>query len=204
MALCGGNRYSFHGRSAKGRGIFHGKDVRGMVGGLGETGLPDAGKNRLEIADDRFFEVLTQVVFATGFSAAVVQNHWEAFRAAFEDFRAQQVAGFGEDRVERLLRRDSAIVRNVRKVRATVENARVCVQLAARHGSLGAYVASLAEQGEMKARRALERDFRMVGESAARVLWMRVAGAGAPGLAGDPSDESLRGVSLDARDRELL
>ena len=128
-------------------------------------------------SDDYFFEVLTKVVFYTGFHRGVVERKWECFKEAFCGFAIAKVAEFNETDIERLLAKDSPIIKNARKVMATVENAKVCRQLIAEYGSLSSFLQFV--QGHSK--RSLEGEFKLafqlVGESAAHALFedLRVA-----------------------------
>ena len=124
--------------------------------------------------DDEFFELLTKVVFMTGFSRSVVENRWEAFRGAFQGFRIEDVAAFDDVTVEKMLEHDSGIIRNVRKVRATIANARTCLELRREYGSLQLFSESLADLGEHAAGAVLRKAFALVGESAAKTLWVRL------------------------------
>ncbi|MGM1030176.1 MAG: DNA-3-methyladenine glycosylase I [Actinomycetota bacterium] len=74
------------------------------------------------------FERLSLEAFQSGLSWATILRKRPAFRAAFAGFEADAVARFDEDDVERLLA-DAAIVRNRRKVEATIRNARATVAL---------------------------------------------------------------------------
>lgn len=122
-------------------------------------------------SDARFLELLTKVVFCTGFRPVVVERRWEAFRRAFADFELAVVASFDEPTKEALVAQGSGIVRNVRKVDATVVNALICQQLAQEHESLARYVQTLLEVGEHEACIRLRTTFRQVGESAAQTLY---------------------------------
>lgn len=125
--------------------------------------------------DEEFFELLTKVVFMTGFSRSVVEKRWEAFRGAFQGFRIEDVAAFDEVIVEKMLEHDSGIIRNVRKVRATIANARTCLELRSEYGSLQLFCESLADLGEHAASAVLRKAFALVGESAAKTLWARLS-----------------------------
>lgn len=72
--------------------------------------------------------------FQSGLSWLVILRKRPGFRRAFADFDPDVVAGFGPPDVERLLR-DEGIVRNRRKIEATIENARATVALR-EHGGL--------------------------------------------------------------------
>ena len=83
----------------------------------------------LPVRDERgIFERLSLEAFQSGLSWATILRKREAFRAAFAGFDPDAVAGFGEADVARLLA-DAAIVRNRRKVEATVGNAAATVAL---------------------------------------------------------------------------
>src|SRR5690606_21094084 len=73
--------------------------------------------------DNGYFEVLRQAVLQAGFSWAVVYNTWPAFRRAFDNFDMNAVAAYTPQDIERLAG-DASIVRNGRKIEATIENAR--------------------------------------------------------------------------------
>ncbi len=69
------------------------------------------------------FEALTLGVFQAGLSWSIVFGKREGFRKAFHGFDIAKVAAMTSRDVERLLQ-DSSIIRNRRKIEATIENAR--------------------------------------------------------------------------------
>lgn len=79
------------------------------------------------------FERLMLEAFQSGLSWLTILRKREAFRAAFASFDPDVVAGFGDDDVARLMA-DAHIVRNRRKIDATVTNARAVVRLRASGG----------------------------------------------------------------------
>jgi DNA-3-methyladenine glycosylase I len=79
------------------------------------------------------FERLSLEAFQSGLSWRTILLKRPAFRAAFAGFDAEVVAGFGEDDVARLMA-DTGIVRNRRKVDATITNARATLALRDRGG----------------------------------------------------------------------
>lgn len=78
------------------------------------------------------FERLSLEVFQSGLSWLTVLRKREAFRRGFRDFDPDAVAAFGPDDVERLLQ-DPGIIRNRRKIEATVSNAGAAVRLREDH-----------------------------------------------------------------------
>ncbi len=91
------------------------------------------------VADDtRLFEKICLEGFQSGLSWLTILRKRENFRAAFDDFDAERVAGYGESEVARLLQ-DAGIVRHRRKIESTINNAARAIELADEFGSLGAY-----------------------------------------------------------------
>ena len=74
------------------------------------------------------FERLSLEAFQSGLSWATILRKRPAFRVAFDDFVPDRVAGYGEGEVARLTG-DAGIVRNRRKVEATIANAAATVAL---------------------------------------------------------------------------
>ena len=79
------------------------------------------------------FERISLEAFQSGLSWATILRKRPAFREAFDGFDPDVVAGYDERDVERLLA-DAGIVRNRRKIEATVVNARATVALRADGG----------------------------------------------------------------------
>ncbi|MDP3751905.1 MAG: DNA-3-methyladenine glycosylase I, partial [Polaromonas sp.] len=77
--------------------------------------------------------------FQAGLSWLTILNKREAFRSAFANFDAEQVARFDAVDVQRLLG-DAGIVRHAGKIASTINNAQRVLDLRHEFGSLGAYV----------------------------------------------------------------
>jgi len=73
--------------------------------------------------ETRLFEKICLEAFQSGLSWDTILRKRPAFRAAFAGFEIEQVARFGDADVQRLLG-DAGIVRNRRKIDATIANAR--------------------------------------------------------------------------------
>src|ERR1044071_5614288 len=81
----------------------------------------------MPVRDERgLFERISLEAFQSGLSWATILRKRPAFRAAFDDFDADTVAGYGEADVARLMA-DAGIVRNRRKIEATITNAQATV-----------------------------------------------------------------------------
>lgn len=83
--------------------------------------------------DVAYFERLTYEAFQSGLSWLIVMRKRPAFRLAFAGFEPTAVAEFGASDVQRLMG-DAGIVRNQRKILATITNARALRDLWVREG----------------------------------------------------------------------
>lgn len=134
--------------------------------------------------DDALYERLTLEAFQSGLSWLTILRKRPAFRLAFDGFRIETVAGYGEADVARLMA-DAGIVRNRAKVEAAIANARAALELpeglsallwsyappprAARPGSFGEVPAITPESTAM-AKALKKRGFRFVGPTTAYAL----------------------------------
>lgn len=130
-------------------------------------------------ADAGYFEKITQAVFQAGFSWEVIRNKWPNFRTAFADFDIDRVAAFTQEDVERLLE-DKGIVRNGRKIEATVTNARTCQDLIKEHGSFRAYLRSLDGQDYYARSKQFCKKFKFMGPMGAYFFFYSVGEAVPP------------------------
>ncbi|WP_067143817.1 DNA-3-methyladenine glycosylase I [Microtetraspora malaysiensis] len=74
------------------------------------------------------YERISLEAFQAGLSWATILRKRPAFRAAFDGFAPDVVAGYGDSDVERLLA-DPGIVRNSAKIRAAITNAQATIRL---------------------------------------------------------------------------
>jgi DNA-3-methyladenine glycosylase I len=101
---------------------------------------------RVVHGETALFERITLEAFQSGLSWITILRKREGFRAAFAGFEAEQVAGFTDDDVARLLA-DPRIVRNRAKISAAVMNARAVLAVRdAVDGGLDALVWSFAPE----------------------------------------------------------
>jgi DNA-3-methyladenine glycosylase I len=102
---------------------------------VGEDGVPRCGwgDSTVDYGDSALFERITLEGFQSGLSWLTILRKRPAFRLAFVGFDPVTVAQFDEARVDALLQ-DAGIVRNRRKIEATVVNARAVVRLCERDG----------------------------------------------------------------------
>src|SRR5690349_498467 len=92
-------------------------------------------------SDDEIFELLTAAVFQARFRPAVVRARWPAIRRAFADFALATVAAWPDDRLDDLLAAEG-MIRNPKKIRATLRNARDLQTRSRQFGTAAAYLQS--------------------------------------------------------------
>jgi DNA-3-methyladenine glycosylase I len=114
--------------------------------------------------DAGYLEEITKAVFRSGFSWPVIENKWPNFQKAFKGFDVDAVAAFDDRDLERLLG-DAGIVRNGRKIEATVKNARTMQTLRDKHGSFHAYLRSLDGLEYAEKSKALQKLFSHLGRT---------------------------------------
>ena len=156
------------------------------------------------------FEALTLGVFQVGLSWSIVFGKRDAFRKAFRSFDVAKVAGMTDRDVDRLVQ-DASIIRNRRKIQATVENARAMTsaspsldELAKSHEStrrraprsLADLPTSTAE-AEAFAKQLKSQGYRFVGPTSVYAFMQNV------GLVNDHLDGCFRAIdySVTARSR---
>jgi hypothetical protein len=109
-----------------------------------------------------YLDVITRAVFQSGMSWRVVEAKWDGFREAFAGFDPAAVAAFTDDDLERLAA-DTRIIRNRRKIAATVSNAQA--MLAIEDGEPDGFVGWLRSRGGFEATvAALRGEFRFLGD----------------------------------------
>jgi len=90
--------------------------------------------------DDHYlFEMLILESFQAGLSWECVLNKRESFREAFEGFELEKVMDFDEEKIL-LLKQNKGIIRNERKIRAAISNARIFKDILNEYGSFYNYL----------------------------------------------------------------
>ena len=130
-----------------------------------------------------YLEVMTKAVFQSGMSWQVVEAKWGGFREAFAGFDPATVAAFTGDDVERLVE-DARIIRNRRKIEATIINAETLLTLDSGSGGFTGWLRSHADFAATVA--ALRGEFRFLGDTGA-YFFLYVVGERVP-----PHEEWMR------------
>jgi 3-methyladenine DNA glycosylase Tag len=108
-----------------------------------------------------YFDVLSRAVFQSGISWVVVRAKWPGIRAALRGLDPERLVTLSPDEIDALCT-DPRLIRNRRKIEATVENARRMLELADQHAGFGEYLRSHGGFEETVA--DLRRHFKFLGD----------------------------------------
>ncbi len=123
-----------------------------------------------------YLEVMTKAVFQSGLSWKVVSNKWPGFQAGFKGFDVASVATMGESEIDTLAT-DTAIVRNRRKIVATVHNAQRLIELDEKYDGIRNYLRS---HGDFYAvLKDVRKQFKYMGDTGT-YYWLYVLGEEVP------------------------
>lgn len=87
----------------------------------------------------RHFEFIVLEGAQAGLSWLTILKRREGYRRCFAEFDPERVARFDEDEVQRL-KADTGIIRNERKIRATIGNAQAFLAVQEKYGSFDHYI----------------------------------------------------------------
>jgi len=89
-----------------------------------------------------YLEVLSKAVFEAGMNWRVIENKWPGFQEAFDHFDPEKIAAYTPADIDRLMA-DTRIIRNMRKVEATIHNAQAFVAIEQEFGSFAKYLQAM-------------------------------------------------------------
>ena len=89
--------------------------------------------------DEKLFEMLILEIFQSGLSWMTILKKREAFRTAFDDFDIEKISMYDDQKVKDLLS-NSGIIRNHKKIEATIQNAKVVSMIQQEFNSFASYI----------------------------------------------------------------
>jgi len=122
-----------------------------------------------ELSD--YLAVMSRAVFQAGLSWAVIDRQWDALCEAFDAFDPRAVGRYRDADVRRILAHPG-ILHSERKIRATIHNAQVVLELDREHRGFKRYLRSHARYDELVA--DLKRRLSHVGDISAYYFLFRV------------------------------
>lgn len=95
--------------------------------------------------DDKYlYEMLLLESFQAGLSWECVLNKRECFRKAYDDFDIDKVISYDETKINELMK-DKGIIRNRRKISASINNSRVFKEISKEYGSFYNYLRTFTD-----------------------------------------------------------
>ena len=89
--------------------------------------------------DIYLFEMLLLESFQAGLSWECILNKRENFKNAFDNFDYKKIANYNEDKINKLCL-DSGIIRNKLKINASVNNAKIFMEIQEEYGTFDKYI----------------------------------------------------------------
>ena len=99
--------------------------------------------------DEKLFEFLILETFQAGLSWITILRKRENFRKAFDDFNYKKIANYSERKYEELLQ-DAGIIRNKLKIKATITNAQLFMDVQQEYGSFSNYIWNFSNSKPIK------------------------------------------------------
>lgn len=95
--------------------------------------------------DDKYlYEMLILESFQAGLSWECVLNKREAFREAFDDFDIYKIINYGDTKITELCK-NPRIIRNKLKIKATVTNSKIFVDIVTEYGGFYNYICAFTK-----------------------------------------------------------
>lgn len=94
--------------------------------------------------DHELYELLILEMFQAGLSWETILNKRENFRKAFDNFDWNKIVNYDEDKMNELMQ-DKGIIRNRRKIEATINNTKVFLNIQKEYGSFANFIWSFTD-----------------------------------------------------------
>ena len=94
--------------------------------------------------DHELYELLILEMFQAGLSWETILNKRENFRKAFDNFDWNSIVNYDEDKINELMQ-DKGIIRNRKKIEATINNTKVFLNIQREYGSFANFIWSFTD-----------------------------------------------------------
>lgn len=94
--------------------------------------------------DHELYELLILEMFQAGLSWETILNKRENFRKAFDNFDWNSIVNYDEDKINELMQ-DKGIIKNRRKIEATINNTKVFLNIQKEYGSFANFIWSFTD-----------------------------------------------------------
>src|SRR5580693_7563142 len=101
---------------------------------------PRSASELAAVPDDRYLSQMSLRIFRAGLKHSLVDAKWPAFEEVFQAFEPRRVRAMSDEALEALLG-DRRLIRHWGKLKSVRDNAAAMIEVAAEHGSFGAWLA---------------------------------------------------------------
>jgi 3-methyladenine DNA glycosylase Tag len=126
------------------------------------------------VVDDRYLSLMSRRIFRAGIRHSVVDERWPAFEEVFHGFDLRRVRAMNDEETEALMN-DRRLIRHWGKIKSVRSNAAAMQEIAAQHGSFGAYLAGWPESDIVGLWGDLAKRFQQMGGNSGP-YFLRMAG----------------------------
>jgi len=108
-----------------------------------------------------YLDIMSKAVFQAGMSWKVIENKWAGSREALREFDPHAIAEMDDLDIDELMQ-DTRVVRNRKKLEATVHNARTMISLDEEHGGFQTYLRS--HEDFWSTVKSIRKEFKFMGD----------------------------------------
>jgi 3-methyladenine DNA glycosylase Tag len=119
-----------------------------------------------------YLEIITKAVFQAGVSWAQIDNKWDVYCAAFDQFDPEKVANYGAKDIDRIME-TPGVIHSKKKIDGTIYNARVLLELDKEYTAFSKYLNSKKGYDELS--KDLKKRFKYLGDVSIYYFLFRVS-----------------------------
>lgn len=90
-------------------------------------------------SDSFFYKKLVKTIHVSGYKVAILRGRWKDIKKAFSNYDINKVSQYADKDLEGMMN-NPRIIRNERKLKACIENAKIMKEISKKHGSFGKYL----------------------------------------------------------------
>lgn len=125
-------------------------------------------------ADDHYLSQMERRIFRAGLKHSLVDARWPAFEEVFFGFEPRRVRAMSDEALEAVLA-DARLIRHWGKLKSVRDNAAAMLEVAAEHGSFGAWLAGWPGENIVGLWEALAKRFSQLGGNSGP-MFLRMVG----------------------------
>jgi len=89
--------------------------------------------------DSFFYKHLVSTIHVSGYRVSILRDRWGDIKKAFSDYDVNKVSRYNNEDFKRMMK-NPRLIRNKRKLKACIENAKLMKEISEKYGSFGKYL----------------------------------------------------------------